>query len=252
MQGFFVQALNDIISSNTFTIPLNARVHDNSSWLKSDNEERFMLVAHDLETAMFQESVVGVNELATEGYDYQYDSRFWAWYAPQFYSKAGDEMLSTNTLPSIVAESTIPFGFVKNEASSFSIELKESIPGYDVYLNDLKTSQNHNLSGNPVYAFTSESGDDPNRFLLYFSPVSVNVLDKDNSYGIYAYGSQIFISNAPANSTITLTSITGQVLMRAEATGSGLTTLNAEKLPKGVYVVSLIAGGKQISRKVVL
>ena len=40
--------------------------------------------------------------------------------------------------------------------------------------------------------------------------------------------------------------------MRTEATGNGLTTLNAEKLPKGVYVVSLIAGGKQISRKVVL
>lgn len=163
MQGFFVQAVN---TTNTLTIPTNARTHNPANWNKSGENNSILLAAKDLGSQMVQESRVMINNQATEGYDYQYDSHFLAYLAPQFYSLSGSEMLSTNCLPSIPAESVIPFGFIKNGASNFSIELKESIAGQVVILQDLKTNQVQNLSINPVYTFTSEAGDDPNRFLL--------------------------------------------------------------------------------------
>jgi len=250
MQGFFVQAV--VHNNNSFNIPLLSRTHDNSSWLKSGNGERFMLVANDLETAMFQESVIGVNELATEGYDYQYDSRFWAWYAPQFYSIVGDDLLSTNTLPSVQPESVIPFGFVKNESSSFSIELKEQMVAYTVYLSDLKANQEQNLTSNPVYTFTSEAGDDPNRFILHFAPVGISTPTQENPAVIYSHGGVIFVTGAPANAEITVSNLTGQIMLQGKSAANSLTSLNATTLPKGIYVVSVLSNGQLTSRKVVL
>jgi hypothetical protein len=55
-----------------------------------------------------------------------------------------------------------------------------------------------------------------------------------------------------AKAEISVINLTGQVVMSSRTNGSGLHTLNAAVLPKGVYVVSVISNGQAISRKVVL
>jgi hypothetical protein len=249
-QGFMVQVAD---ATNSITIPLASRVHNATNWYKSGNQtEKFFLIAAEQSGLSAQESQILVNPDATPEYDFDFDSHFLAGYAPQFYSIAGDINLSTNTLPSLPDDAIVPFGFVKNEATQFNITMQEQISGYIVFLNDLLTGVEHNLTDQPVYSFTSAEGDDPNRFLLYFAPVSVNKPAQSNAYGIYSYAGQVYISNTPSNAQITLSTLTGQVVMQRNAGGSGLVTLNAASLPKGVYIVTVQGEGARVSRKVVL
>lgn len=249
-QGFMIKVAD---ATNSITIPASARVHNSTNWYKSGNQtEKFFLIAAEQSGLSAQESQILVNPDATPEYDFDFDSHFLAGYAPQFYSIAGDINLSTNTLPSLPDDAIIPFGFVKNEATQFNITMQEQISGYIVYLNDLLTGIEHNLTDQPVYSFTSAEGDDPNRFLLYFAPVSVNKPSQGNAYGIYSYAGQVYISNTPSNAQITLSTLTGQVVMQRNTGGSGLVTLNAASLPKGVYIVTVQGEGARVSRKVVL
>ncbi|MEI8045930.1 MAG: T9SS type A sorting domain-containing protein [Bacteroidota bacterium] len=250
MQGFFVQAASAV---NAITIPLNARTHSTTNWTKSAGNSHILLTANDLESQMVQESWVRVNDQATSGYDYQYDSHFMPLYAPQFYSLAGDEKLSTNCLPSLPAESLIPFGFVKNDASSFSIELKESIDGYQVFLKDLKINTDQNLTENPVYTFTSEANDDTNRFLLHFlSTVGTSNPVLPTTSRIYISNRNIYIEGLDAKAEILVRNMLGQVVASRNANGTGAQVINTANLTAGVYVVSIVTGNQVRSEKVVI
>ena len=251
MQGFFVQAVD---ATNAITIPLNARTHNNSAtWNKSTENSSIILAANDLDSQLVQKSWVRFNDQATEGYDYQYDSRFMPLYAPQFYSVAGSEMLSTNCLPSLPAESMIPFGFVKNDASNFSIELKESMEGYEVLLKDVKTNTDQNLTKNPVYTFTSEAADDANRFLLHFlSTVGTTELSSTSAFSIYSNAGNIYVNGATGKADVYVRNMIGQTMIQRSVNGDALKVISAENLTAGVYIVSVVNSTQTLSTKVVI
>ncbi|MBW6460490.1 MAG: hypothetical protein K0B08_07940, partial [Bacteroidales bacterium] len=108
MNGFMVQVLSG--SPASLTIPVAARVHDATPWYKS-GAEKIRLIASENTYGTAQESIIAMNDLATEGYDGAFDSRFLPGYAPLLYSTAGDEMLSTNTLPDLNTSRVIEMGF---------------------------------------------------------------------------------------------------------------------------------------------
>ena len=118
-QGFMVQVSD---AANGILFYATARTHDTQPFYKAGNEQ-LLLVAAETEGGSAQESKIIINSMATEGFDFEYDSRFLAGYAPMLYSVVGDEMLSTNSLPELSSEMVIPFGFVKNAATNFTIEL---------------------------------------------------------------------------------------------------------------------------------
>jgi len=249
--GFWVKANN---ATNTLTIPLQARTHNSLNWLKSGASSGYIiLTARDIEGNSAQESIIRIDPNATDGFDTDYDAQFMSGYAPMFYSLVEDQYVSLNTLPEL-ENKIINLGFVKNNAQEFSIELntEHNIPGRDIYLTDIKTGAVANLTSGQPYLFTSEEGDEPNRFMLNFSLVGLEDQPEFSQGSIYSNQHSVYISNTPTPADITLTNLTGQIVMRTKATTSGLTTLNVEKLPKGVYVVSVLSGGKLISRKVVL
>lgn len=249
-QGFMVQVAD---GTNNITIPAASREHNNTAWYKSTNDlERIFLKATENEGGSAQESQVLINPSASEQFDFDFDSRFLAGYAPQFYSTAGGEMLSTNTLPFLAAETVVPFGFVKNDASNFSIELAESMAGYTVYLTDLKNGTEQNLSVNPVYAFTAEAGDDPNRFLLHFGTVGINKPVEDTQVSILVRDNNLLISGAAANAEIVVTNLLGQVVLQGKAGNSGLTVISTGSLNDGIYVVSVVSGKQSVSKKISL
>ena len=176
-----------------------------------------------------------------------------ALYAPQLYSLAGDEMLSTNCLPSLPAESMIPFGFVKNDATNFSIELKESMEGYEVFLKDLKTNTDQNLTENPVYTFTSEAGDDANRFLLHFlSTVGTTEQSCPEALRIYANAGNIYLSGNTGKAEVYVRNMLGQTVLLRSVNGDALKVINATNLKAGVYIVSVVNSAQTISTKVII
>jgi hypothetical protein len=249
-QGFMVQVSS---GTNSITIPAISREHNSTAWYKSGAElQRFFLVASEQEGNSAQESQVVINPMATESFDFDYDSRFLAGYAPQFYSLSGDEMLSTNAFPSVSTGNIISFGFVKNEANSFKIELKEQLIGYTVYLSDKKAGVVTNLSEIPTYDFSSSEGDDPNRFLLHFSPLGVDDKAVATNFSMYAQDGKIQITDLnQLGGKINVIDMAGRTIASGRVEAAATTVLDM-KGHTGVYIVSILTSKGISNTKIVV
>jgi len=249
MQGFMVRAN---ATSASLTIPIASRQHNVQAWLKTTQNPYIKLVAHNPAEQTAQESVVAFNSQSTPGYDSDFDSYFIEGYAPDFYSRAGSENLAYNTLPVLSRNTIVPFSFVKTGGSDYSIEATkiENFPTTEIYLTDLKLNKVQNLLENPVYTFTSFSGDDPARFLLSFGHIVGQDEKTFSNNGIYAYENNLFIIN-PGKAKLELYSMNGKRLHSEEIDSPGLfkTTLY---LPTAYYVVRLTTGTKVVVTKVFL
>lgn len=249
-QGFMISVNS---STNSITIPVASRIHSNTAWYKSGENQQIRLLASEDNDNSFQESIININSKARSGFDFANDSRFLPGYAPQFYSVKGDEKLSTNTFPSISGENIIHFGFVKNEAVNYKIELKENIGGRTIYLTDLKTNTDQKLNESPVYKFTSTEGDDPNRFLLHFSTLNVDESAEMEDVKIYFNNEDINIfTNQRLNAKVLVANMLGEVILRGQTNDNEQTILNAHSLKNGVYVVTLLFPHKVVSKKIVI
>ena len=247
MNGFMVYTTG----SGELTIPAGAREHNAANWYKSD-EEFILLKANDMEGQTSQSSIIRFNPSATEAYDADFDAYFLAGFAPMFYSVSGSSLFALNTLPAVSNELVIPFGFVKNSATNYNIELAKNIPATIVYLSDKKTGTVTNLTDEGAYHFTAAEGDDANRFTLHFGTLGMDDPSTAAPVNIYAYGGVVYLNGLDAKASVTITDLTGRVVMAERVNGNGLSMLNAAKLPKGVYVVTAVAGSRVVSAKVIL
>ncbi|HOU64244.1 MAG TPA: T9SS type A sorting domain-containing protein [Tenuifilaceae bacterium] len=248
MNGFMVYTTG----SGSLTIPANARLHSDGAWYKSGKEDRILLVAHDPQGNTAQESIIRFNSGATENFDMDYDSYFLAGFAPNFYSVAGDEHFALNTLPVLTEGLSIPLGFVKNASSGFNIELQETMEGITIYLTDLKTNTNQNLSKSPVYTFTAEEGDLPDRFKLTFGNVGFSE-PSISPFSIYSGNGAIYINNGNqiVEGTVTIYSITGQAITTRSLSGDRLQKLSFNGKP-GCYIVRVTTDKGVYSQKIIL
>lgn len=247
-QGFMIQVAN---GTNSLTIPTASRVHSAAAWNKSADLDHIILKVYETASNSAQESKIFINPMATANFDFDFDSRFLPGYAPQFYSEAGGEKLSTNSLPFISTETVIPLGFVKNDANSFSLEFIQAIPGYTTYLTDKKMNKVINLDMNPVYSFTAAPGDDASRFSLHFASVGLGETPATQSVLAYYHDGALYVNNTEAGAEIMLFGISGQLLKQQTAT-AGLNTLQAGKLSAGVYVVRVQSAAGTYSSKVIV
>jgi len=253
--GFMVHVTNP--GSGSLTIPASARRLTSDPWYKSGRteENRIVLKAVDAAGQTAQETIIAFNPEATEGFDPLYDSYFLAGYAPLLYSTAENENYALNTLPGQTEEQVIPMGFVKNGSDGFSIELIENGTESTVYLTDIKTNTTQNLSNNPIYAFTAEEGDNPNRFLLQFKAVGI---DDEPALGatlpimVWNHGNLLTIGNPEQHSgEILAYNITGQTVLTANLENITKQTIS-HQLGAGIYVVQVNAAGKVKNQKIIV
>ena len=249
MNGFMVHTNG----GGSITIPADARVHHANNFYKSSDEEFIVLKANDLEGSTSQSSIVRFNSQATAGFDSEFDSYYLSGYAPVFYSKSGDEYYALNTLHGVSESTAISFGFVKNASSEFTLELSRSITGEILCLEDLKTSGFQNLTENPVYAFTSAEGDDPNRFVLHFlNPTGVKP-GISSGIQIYAGNKTLFINQADAQKgIITVYNTTGQLLRKLRLEASAGQSVSLQNFAPGIYVVAIQTAKGLYNHKVVV
>lgn len=248
MNGFMIRV--STTAGGTLKIPANSRIHDATNWKKSSINEMVLLKANDIDGGTSQSSIVRFNPQATVNFDTEFDSYFASGFAPMFYSVTSGNNLLLNTLPEISETPIIPFAFIKNNAENFSIELAKSLPGVNIYLEDLKTNALQNLTENPVYKFTSAEGDDPARFRLHFQDL---LAEYQETFNIYQNNSNIYINTLQTdNAEIMISNMLGQVVLHVKTNGNPLTTLNSGSLQSGVYMISLSAGSKVVSKKIVV
>ncbi len=232
--GFMVEATSNGAS---LTIPIAKRDHGTTTWYKS-TELSIKLIAHDLDNGLAQESNINFNESATEGYESEFDSHFLEGYAPLFYSMAGGERVSTNTLPSLELNNAIPFSFVKNEGVNFSIELVEGIESNLVFIRDLKTGLTFNLSENGSYAFSAQTGDVAERFEIFFGVTGIDSHNALTAAHVYSAKNLLYVTNVKGNTTMDILNLQGQVLNSYSFDSSGSEEF-VVNLPAGIYMVRL-------------
>lgn len=250
MNGFMVETSG----IGSLTIPSAARMHSSTAWYKN-NEELIKLVANDQENNTAQESIIKADISATNGFDFEFDSHFLAGFAPKFYSTAGSDLLSTNTMPSIENNLIIPMGFEKNTAGNFSIELVEnSINGVSsIYLTDKKSGIITDLTKTPMYNFTSAAGDDINRFSLSFATTLGINPENSSDYKIYTYNKTLFINQPEAKKgLIRIYSTAGQLVSTNNLDARISQTVDLSNLAPGIYVLTINTDKGLYNQKVVV
>jgi len=234
MNGFMVYTTGN----GSLTIPKNARVHSSTNWYKTNpDNSRIKLVARDAEEMTAQETIITFNNLATEGFDMEFDSYFLSGFAPMLYSISQNELYALNALPEFTADMSIQLGFVKNQSNNFRIELKESIPNQTIYLEDQKLNTRHNLSDSP-YSFASEQNDSPSRFLLKFSAVGIEESRPVPAIEAWFSNNQLFVNNPEGVTFVEFFDLTGRSIKTTQVNAAGIQTLDV-KLSSGLYLVKL-------------
>lgn len=235
MNGFMVYTTGN----GSITIPADARIHSDSNWYKqAQSFESIVLVADDPEGGTSQETMIRFDPQSTEGYDFDLDSYYLAGYAPAFYSKSLGKNYALNTLPAFDHSMVIPLGFVKNGLSLFSIRLDRNISGVRPVLRDLKLNIDQDLSVNPVYHFSSENGDNANRFELRFASVGMAEMAMQ-PVAIYSKGKTITIesrSGIAIQGQVIVYNLLGQEIKNQPLANGPVTTLNVDVHHSGLIV----------------
>lgn len=216
MNGFMMHVQYD--GDNTLTIHKSDRVHAGGTFYKSTQAftNGFKLTAVDPEGKTAQPTLIRFNPDATGSYDGFYDSYFLSGFAPQFFSVSNNEAYALNTLPQLTEDVQIPLSFIKNKSGQFYIKAEglENLNTSDpVFLTDKIARITHNLSENPVYAFTAFPGDSPERFLLHFKPLSTNNVNSSNRFlpAWYAQG-RLHISGENGEGELRIFNSAGQLI----------------------------------------
>ena len=245
--GFMVQ-----VSSGTgsLTLPATKRDHSTQAFYKNTTAiPRIVLMAAPFDRSTGQQATICFIPEATESFDLAFDSDFLPGFAPMFYSLAAENKLSTNALPEISSGLTIPFGFVKTEGDAYVIEMIENNEGYQVFLSDIKTNMMHELSAEPVYFFTSDMNDDPNRFALLFNPVGVGEKPETSKLNAWIYGNQLYAQIESGNTLLEIFDLQGRLLQSISVSSKGLFTQKVNLL-SGTYVIRTISESNVQSAKI--
>ncbi len=249
MNGFMVEVTADDAS---ITIPKLEREHNSTAWYKSLDNQSLKLTVMDQDNVSGKETMIRFNPGSTTGFDVDFDGSYLQGYGPVFYSLSEDNKLSVNTLPTATNDLTIPIVFSKNDAEIFWLQASgvESMP-YTVYLTDTKLNYTQNLQSNPYYSFTSNEGDDPNRFLLHFGAVGVDEAVPTTAVSAYVHNNTLYLLNASGKVQVDVMDISGRLVHSQSLQTTGLSSTPLS-LPAGVYVVRLNDGQTSRTDKVIV
>lgn len=253
-QGFFVIAATTS-HNKEFVFTDELRVH-NGEFLKNNaTADKFILRLSDENGS--DETIIRIKPQANPNRDRKDALKLSGFnlVTPEVNTLTADDVkVAINSFGSLDEIGLIPIEIRVSTNGACKIELVEQTGNFensDVYLRDNLTGTTTNLTQLSAYSFSSEPGNVLSRFSISLSALGIEESELSRIQ-VYTVSSTINISNTPSNAQITLSTLTGQVVMQRNTGGSGLVTLNAASLPKGVYIVTVQGEGARVSRKVVL
>lgn len=181
---------------------------------------------------------------------------------PNLYTISSDGYyLSINALPPVWDSLTIvPVGIKTGRDGNIIIKLKETgcLPsGTEIYLYDLLTKTEKNLSQQTECSIFLKTGEYKGRFSIGFvsGPTLVPVvLPESEKFKIY-YSAGILTADLDlppgVKGTLIISNISGQLLYRKEIYSGGYQELSLE-VKSGVYIVSYFAGKIRSTKKILI
>lgn len=248
MNGFFVYTN----ANTTLSIPAGSKTHG-ANWFKQTKTlDKLVLKVIDLDGQTAQKTQLILNQEATAGFDFLYDSEFLPFLAPSLYTMVEGKQLSTNSIPEITGNMVIPVNFVKNDGMNFVLEAENvAVFGTDINLVDNKTGIVTNLNQDPSYSFTAENGDDAARFELHFGLVNINEKPNNDIIKAYVVGNTLYVKETSAQTQLEILDVNGRLLNSETINAEGLFRKQLN-LPVGVYIVRITDGKSSQANKIII
>jgi hypothetical protein len=266
-QGFFVHCNASVTppaqGNGSLGVKNSARVHNTETFLKSgeDLPDILRIMATGSLNSYQDELSVYFDDRRSQDYESGYDALKLSGLpeAPQIYTLANNQQLSVNALPFSQKNITVPLGFTISKAGSYSLSasaLETFASTISIYLEDLKLSTTRDLRLDPEYAFTYDTLDNPDRFLLHFYNPSFGIEDKkaDDHVQIYSFGSSVYIRSTDGtmlSGNAFIYDMTGRELYRGYF-GSSLLNRITPGINEGYYAVKAVTKDGVFTRKVYL
>ncbi|MCX6250863.1 MAG: hypothetical protein NTX61_08930 [Bacteroidetes bacterium] len=155
--------------------------------------------------------------------------------------------LAINALPHSSAPVVVKMHFETSVEGTFTLTAKfaESFGSQTaIGLEDLKINQTQDLKVNPVYTFTANQGDDPERFHLHFSGVNgIKDQGKQGQVIIYSYGENVYIEglNETRGGELIIYNLLGQEIRHQLLPGNDLIRVPMAGY-SGYFLVKVVTG----------
>lgn len=216
--------------------------------------ERYLTVSlessnHDMQTVIF------FHEEATDGYDPMLEANrlFGGAEVPVIYTLAGtDEKMAFNGYsPPVNENKTVTLGvYDGNSPGNFSLRFQDlnTLDNITVVLEDTKLNTFTPVNEGFVYHFTTEAGDERDRFRLHFSLLDISGIG-NQAYSLLTVFPNpaddvvnLAFTQAGQEYNLLLTDLSGKMLMsRNLPAGIQNLQIPAESLPAGVYLLEVRA-----------
>jgi hypothetical protein len=179
--------------------------------------------------------------------------------APQIYTLINDTAVTVNSMVFDKKNITVPMGFYISVTGTYSLNasnLENFDPAISVHLEDLKLNVTQDLKENPVYTFTYDTLDAPNRFILHFDDPTLGVKDmKDvKPVQIYSYEKSIYV-DASNGKTLTgnvyVYDLLGKDLYQQTLPDQQMIKINLN-VTEGYYLVKVVSDQGVYTGKVYL
>ncbi|MBC5839736.1 hypothetical protein [Flavobacterium muglaense] len=172
--------------------------------------------------------------------------------APSLYWNQENADLSVRYLTDVVENASIPLQFKAGKDGSFEMTFDEHIANVTTFLlEDKKTKTIQDLNLTASYKFNAAVNDAADRFVLHFSPVTVEPVNLPAL--IYYDGNQIVVdlTNVEQKTTVAIYDVAGRRLIEKAVDGKLIHrfVMSNKNL---IYIVVASSNGKLISRKVLV
>ena len=248
-QGFMIHAEP---GGGSVTLNDSQRVHPSSGIYKKPEGTIPEMLELDLAGNDFtDQTFIIFMDGATENFDRDSEALKLYSFNPQvpvLYTLTTDSTkLAINALPHSSDPVQVKVHFETTVQGTFTLTAKfaESFdPQTAITLEDLKINQTQDLKINPVYTFTADQGDGPERFHLHFSKANgINDQGNPETMIIYSYGESVFIKglNETSGAELIIYNLLGQEISHQSVPGNNLIRIPMSGY-SGYFLIKVVSG----------
>lgn len=254
-QGFFVRSS---AGPSSFALPQSYRSLGDPPFYKQDLSNTFDIIVESGDYADKTRVRFG-DEGETNGFDSMLDAnKIDAPGAqPTLKTRFRGIEYSINSMPLEDHPMTVPMDLIPGVSGEFKFTAKlldQFTVEAHVYLEDLKLDRIQELTVNPVYTFSADESDDPERFLLHFRLNGEDPMFTGEDVVMYAHDHSafLFLPELEGKAELEVFNALGDLVFQTTNLNEGKNEINLSNLATGAYILRARVNDKPISKKVIL
>jgi hypothetical protein len=240
--------------AGSLTVDNSSQIQNSQSYLKSAQKACPMVKLTGISGAIKDETIIAAIPEATSAVE-RFDSEKLFGNnanALELYTQSNNTPLTINSLPTFGNETVVELGYKSQSAGNYQITLSQSVAeasNQSVVLEDKLLGVSKTLKVGDSYAFYSDAANSTERFALHI----LNNATPNNNGSVDIYTQQHIIYlllNNITSAHYEITDMTGRLITTGLATSNAISNIPVKNT--GIYLVSIVADGQTIVRKVIV